>query len=357
MRLLLLAAILVWTELHSTVTAADFTPLREDNWDTYVPQGKEVDAIYGDFVLRNEHLVAVIAQPLASRNANMTVRGVGGCLIDLTEMKAQNDQLSCYYPGAGRFQFAGQNGKPAAVRVVASGQSVQHTNSISGKTITLEIDALPIEGRPRLTVRYTIADNVPYLLVETIFANPTDKPVADDISDAIRADRTFTFGTDSTTSLFWADDEWFRQCYGVIVPGYEVKGTGQRGTLLALLKDGANSLKLEPGQSHTIARKMFPASSLLAARGIASQMSGARVGKVSVLVAEPTAVSQARVVLSRDGQLYAAGRTNAEGRLEFPLPEGNFESTVTSLDGREAKGTWDGGKVLDLRVTFSSTLR
>ena len=34
--------------------AADFTQLREDNWDAFVPQGKEVDAIYGDYVLRND---------------------------------------------------------------------------------------------------------------------------------------------------------------------------------------------------------------------------------------------------------------------------------------------------------------
>jgi len=295
-------ATLLLVAVPSLAAAADFTPLREDNWEAFAPQGKEVDAIYGDFVLRNEHLVGVIAQPLANRNANMTVRGVGGCLIDLTETKAQNDQLGCYYPGAGRFQFAGQDGKLAPVRVVASGQSVQHTNSISGKTITLEIDAQPIDGRPRMTVRYTIADETPFLLVETIFANPTDKPVEDDLSDAIRADRTFTFGTDAATSLFWADDEWFRQCYGIVVPGYEVKGTGQRGTLLELAKDGTNKLKLEPGQSHTIARKVFPADSLLAARGRASQIAGAKLGKVSVLVAEPTAIAQARnIVLNELG--------------------------------------------------------
>jgi hypothetical protein len=348
---LLLAAV------PSLAAAADFTPLREETWEAFAPHGKEVDAIYGDFVLRNKHFVAVIAQPLASRNANMTVRGVGGCLIDLTETKVQNDQLSCYYPGAGRFQFAGLEGKPAAVRVTASGQSVQHTNSISGQSITLEIDAQPIDGRPALTVRYTVTDDVPHLLVETIFTNRLDKPVEDELSDAIRADRTFTFGTDPATNLFWADDEWFRQCYGIVIPGYEVKGTGQRGTLLQLYKDGSNVLKLEPGQSHTNSRKVYPASSLLAARGVASQMSGAKVGKVSVLVGEPAAVAQARVVVSRDGQPYAAGRTSADGRLLFGLPEGPFESIVTSLDGREAKGTWEGGKDLNLTMTFSQPSR
>ena len=30
----------------------------------------------------------------------MTVRDVGGCLIDLTRRDRQNDQLSAFYPGA-----------------------------------------------------------------------------------------------------------------------------------------------------------------------------------------------------------------------------------------------------------------
>ena len=311
-RVAIVLGLLLAAGIYAPLHAADFAPLREDNWEAHAPQGKEVDAIYGDFVLRNEHLVAVIAQPLATRNANMTVRGVGGCLIDLTETKDQNDQLSCYYPAAGRYQFAGQDGKLAPVRVTASGQSVQHSNSISGETITLEIDARPVEGRPKLTVRYTIADNQPYLLVETIFTNPTDNPVEDELSDAIRADRTFKFGVDDPHDCFWADDEWFRQAYGIVVPGYRLKGTGQRGTLIELLKDQSNKLKLAPGQSHTITREVFVAPSLLTLAGLVEKIAGVNERKVSLAVGEPTAVGQARVTLFEQGKPFpAAARTGA----------------------------------------------
>ncbi len=40
-------------------------------------QGKEVDWIDGDFVLANDLIIAVIAHPTPTRDANMTVRGVG----------------------------------------------------------------------------------------------------------------------------------------------------------------------------------------------------------------------------------------------------------------------------------------
>ena len=65
----------------------------------------------------------------------------------------------------------------------------------------LEIDADPIEGKPQLTVRYTSPKTRRYLLVETIYSNPTRQAVEDELSDAIRADRTFTFGTDPATHL------------------------------------------------------------------------------------------------------------------------------------------------------------
>ena len=132
------------------------------------------------------------------------------------------------------------------------------------------------------SVRYTLTDGDAFLLVETIYSNPSDKPLEEEPADSIRADRTFTFGSDPATNLFWADDEWFRQSYGVVAPGYEIKAAAQRATLLQFVKDGSPKVTLEPGQSHTIARKIFPASSLLAARGIASEFVGGKRRQVVI---------------------------------------------------------------------------
>jgi hypothetical protein len=332
---------LICLGLLSVASAAELARLNEANWDALVPQGKEVDAIYGDLVLRNEHLVAVIASPVATRNANMTVRGVGGCIIDLTERAALNDQLSCYFPGAGRYQFVGVDGKPAEVRVTADGKSHSANDWVNAITVVVEMDALPVEGRPRLTVRYTLTDDVPFLLVETIYTNPTDVAVTDDLSDAIRADRTFTFGFDADTECFWADDEWFRQSYGVVVPGYEVKGTGQRGTLLALNRNGSNRLELAPGKSHTVARKIFPAASDLARKGLAAQLAGQKPAARTFLVVDPAGpLAQARVSVTVAGKPYASGRTGPDGKLTAMLPDFGVpvEFTAESTDGRTPIG-------------------
>ena len=60
------------------------------------PAGKEADWILGDHILRNDRIVAVIGDTLPTRNANMTVRNVGGAIIDLTTVSHPNDQLGCY---------------------------------------------------------------------------------------------------------------------------------------------------------------------------------------------------------------------------------------------------------------------
>ena len=58
------------------------------------PEGKEVDCIYGDWVLRNDKIVAVIGEAIRTRHANMSVINVGGSVVDLTERDKQSDQLS-----------------------------------------------------------------------------------------------------------------------------------------------------------------------------------------------------------------------------------------------------------------------
>src|SRR4029079_6413925 len=94
-----LVPLVVLTTFVNGARAADLVALSPQTWDRYIPAGKEVDGIYGDFALANDQIMSVIAHPRAGRNANMTVREVGGCVIDLTRRDRQSDQLSAFYPG------------------------------------------------------------------------------------------------------------------------------------------------------------------------------------------------------------------------------------------------------------------
>ena len=47
-------AIIITLLLGAHCPAAEVVQLTSKNWDQYVPQGKEIDAIYGDYVIRND---------------------------------------------------------------------------------------------------------------------------------------------------------------------------------------------------------------------------------------------------------------------------------------------------------------
>ncbi|MEC8927699.1 MAG: hypothetical protein VX705_00675, partial [Verrucomicrobiota bacterium] len=72
-----------------------------------LPKGKEADGIIGDFILRNDHITAVISGNQPLRRPNMsTFYGNGGitpgCIYDLTLNDRQNDQLTIFSPGSHR---------------------------------------------------------------------------------------------------------------------------------------------------------------------------------------------------------------------------------------------------------------
>jgi hypothetical protein len=304
----------------SSLKAAEITVLSPDNWDAFAPAGKEADAVYGDWVLRNAQWTAVIAQPLATRNANMTVRNVGGCVIDFTTRAEPNDQLSCYYPGGGRIGFIDAK----KVRVLVDGTAMQiGTSAVSGKTIIWEYTD------PRMTLRYTAADDRPNLLVETIYHNPGDAPLVVEIADGIRADRTFTIVSDEKGNLFSAADDWFRQAYGVRT-GEAPLSLQMRGAL-AFPADVAK-FELIPGASRTIARRLFCADSQLALFGLAAADLGQKVATLSVKVAHPQgAAEQAKLTLLQGDKIIATARTGASGEWSGPVPQGEYELVVDYL--------------------------
>src|SRR3984885_10797948 len=160
-----LLTLFVAVALATSARAADLVALSPQTFDRYIPHGKEVDGIYGDFVLANDQIVAVVAHPRHGRNANMTVRDVGGCLIDLTRRDRQNDQLSAFYPGAQLrdLKFAGIDVEAPLIYEAAELDRV----FVQARRVTLRLVAAPREKEPDVEVSYSLEDGWPYLLVTT----------------------------------------------------------------------------------------------------------------------------------------------------------------------------------------------
>lgn len=327
----------------ASLPAVELVELTAENWDEFAPQGKEVDCIYGDYVLRNEQIVAVIARPGAGRNANMTVRGVGGAIIDLTRRTPANDQLSAFYPGAGKYGFhdAGR------VKVQCDGQAaeVKSDAKVAGEKITVEIVGEPVAStapaakpadKIELTLRYSLADGEESLLVETSFKNAGPTPLTIERSDAIRADRTFAFGGDPSLHLHWANDDFFKQAYGVVAADFEIKPVTGRLYTLQYTADGKADFALPPGESAAFSRRVFPADHLLAAKAAAAKLAGIAVRPIRLKLIDPNGtVPNAKVSLTADGKPYGSGRGDEQGTVLFSLPAGKYDVTIEA-QGRPA---------------------
>jgi hypothetical protein len=358
----LLPACLFLLSSHAA-SAAEALTLSPDNAAEAAPAGKEADWIYGDHVLRNDRLVAVIGRPVATRNANMTVRGVAGCLIDLTSRTRPNDQLSCYYPAAGQAAYrsvavaAEADGGAAGVAPTAAGSL---DVAAQGRMVRLEYATESAPGKLLVTTEYSLADGEDFLTVTTTWSNPTAASLAVDLADRVRADRTFASAIDAAANLAWWDDEWFGQTFAIMP--VDARFRGQAAGVKAFpnrdpvgYEPGSGPVKeLVPGGSVTLVRRVYAAPSLLAARGIAATLADRESVVVDVTVRDSAGPVPGAVVALRDpaDQRYGGGRTDADGRLSFALPREATEWACTVTEA--ARGSVDLPLVVEPEATAAA---
>ncbi|NDH92998.1 MAG: hypothetical protein EBZ13_00315, partial [Planctomycetia bacterium] len=198
--------------------AAELVTITEENLaGLAVPDGKESDWIFGDTLLVNDKISAVVAASRPSRHANMTVRNVGGCVIDLTQREKPNDQLSCFYPGGGfSYKFVGAT--VDGVEVLDSGLRL----ALQGASVSLRLRADAEAGRPQVDLTYTLRDGDDCLQIATRYSNPNPDPISVEVRDLVRADRTFVSGADQRRNVIWWDDVFFEQTYAIIPVGCDI---------------------------------------------------------------------------------------------------------------------------------------
>ncbi len=317
------------------IPAVEVTRLAEVIWDDAVPRGKEVDAIHGDWVLRNDHLVAVIADAIEGRNANMTVRNVGGSVIDLTECAKQSDQLSAYYPVGTGYMLSGP---------VADGDPITR----KGAHAKLTFRGPALDERSQAEVVYDLADGARWLKITTRITNTVQEPLELKRLDAIRADGEFEFGADDVLGLVWAYDSYWRQAYGTLFDTADMRlvaagDRGRRSADLLLEAKDPKKLTLPAGETLELVRYLFPTADNVEVQALARQLRGESPVSVKLSVSDPAgAVDGADVRIRQDGQDYGHGVTDDDGRLTLRLPAGSYQTEV-SAQGR-------GSKSLDLKV-------
>lgn len=306
--------------------------LAEDNWDRLVPVGKEVDAIYGDIVLRNGHLVAVIAQPLATRHANMTVRDVGGALIDLCTPGSAGDQLAAFYPGKTVFPYRTLSAHDA------QSQLVSLKSPITSRTLTsIAVKAEGADARPEAVVSYELSPADRFLTVVTTFTNRSQQPQSVTLEDNFRVDggkEEMVRTPNGKVERFWIEDRFWGQAYGLDAAGYSLNLTSDQKltTLKYESADGSATISLEPGKSYQFKRRLYPGANVVDVHAVGANLNSTNSRTVQITVANQNkvAIPRALVEFKRGTTSYGAARADADGKLTVVLPNETFSADVSA---------------------------
>jgi hypothetical protein len=315
--------------MPAPLRGAELATLNESNWSELAPVGKEADCIYGDYVLRNDRIIVAIGEAIPTRNANMRMRQVGGCVIDLTERADPNDQFGALYPAPGRELTL------HSIRVDGKKVELGPATSVEGGAIELVFDAAaPAEAGPAATCRvvYRLADGDDGLTITNEYSNPGEAAVATPLEDSVRVDSEFKTGIDADQQMYWANDAFWRQAYCLLAEDrplvLEPPRDYRSGPALHYDKPGEPTT-LAPGANATLVRHIFPASNELAARAKALRHKGLAFYDCSLKVLDDVGpVSNAIVTIRQGERTLGVAQTDADGRLEFALPEGEFVALV-----------------------------
>ncbi len=322
---------IVWITLFSlfeckaaevTTITSELIATVQQTGESAPPRGKEADWIIGDHLMKNDHIVAVIGATKPTRHANMTVKNVGGCIIDLTEISRPNDQLSAYYPLGG-----------IATYTTASvlGKVIDDTPvSVRAPQVSLTVTSPAREGQPAIETTYSLSDGDQYLVVTSSLQNPHVQAIEVSFADRVRADRTFQSAVDTQVGFVWWDDEWFGQAYGSLPVKASIAAKQEPVVKRSsrdpvnFMVDGRTKISLKSNESVQLVRYVFPAPHLLAARALAASITGESTVPATFLVEDPDGPVAGAMVTVFDGDVaYGAGRTGSNGQLSTMLPKGS----------------------------------
>jgi len=305
--------------------------LNEKNWDQLAPAGKEVDAIYGDIVLQNQYLRAVIAKPVASRHANMTVRNIGGSLIDLTIREHESDQLSAFFPGRRAFEFSGlQLASEATASADSSGNNL---SSAKGKVV---VSSPGTDTKPEYSTTWSLDNDSRFLTAVSTWKNTTSTEIALTLEDDLRADagkEDMPKVANGIHPIFWFHDIHWQQAYGISSPGFQIRCNGNaRETVLAYETADGASLVLKPGDSFSLTRHIFVNRDLpsVLADYEATLPDSQPLTTATLSVMElGRPVANARVALTCGEQERGTVVTGQDGSAAVRLPAGECVAKVT----------------------------
>lgn len=315
MKLLVFALSGVFALSCASIWGAEALEIRPGG-EADLPQGREADGIRGDFILRNEKILALISQNAPLRRANMSTfygaNGVTpGCLYDLTLRQDQNDQITCFSP-------AGQRGEVSWVRIVPENDPKR----ASVETVVTAAKNGGIYKRHE----YRVKDGEQGVWIITTLRNESAEK-----QKVALADEWVKFNeTGEEEGIRWAnavnpDD----RC------GYALGKADLKDIKETKLPEG-DSMELAPKQEVTWTRFLAVGRSPLEAWGLVKQAQGVKTGAIAFQLKhqDGSPVLAGKVVMESKGAPVPA-HLDQEGKSAIVYPLGKHVYLVSEIGGAE----------------------
>ena len=294
--------------LFSGTEAFEVGPDRQKD----LPGGKEADGIFGDFVIRNDFISAVISSGEPTRKANMSTHWEGfnpGTLYDLSLRHANNDQLTLFAPND-------QRGPVSHVRVVEDGSN--------GKAV---IETFISSARNKGLMKrhlYILSEKDKGIFIKSILKNESSEKKSGSIEDLWKQ---FT-RHGSYNGIFWGDAINPADKAGYAYTWLEQDGTTNTTTAIDLL----------PGEETIISRFLTVGASPAQAFGFAAQLRGP-VGFLSGRLSneDDSPITTAQIFIHVDDQKIPA-YPDSDGKFFIPFPPGEYTVTIEDI-GRPSYST------------------
>lgn len=311
-------------------------------------EGKEVDWIYGDYLMSNDVISLIIAAPIETRDANLTVREIGASILDLTTNEPVGDQLSAFVPAAGRYQFF----DASKVQTGMEGETAYWQCS-SSKSLT--------NDETVATVRYELMPDASFVRATVMIRGEK----AGDVQpfDGIRADRTFQFDvlTDSPVQAAFCRDAFFQAAIGFVCPGTDTAPQWGGNRMKELRYRNEQVTRTDDSMKWTV--DLYPASSELDLRGAVGADDSLSLVSFSVDTDAPKITGAAfvkRATLSITGEVNGIAvndslQINDLGRAHVRLPAGEYHYKVALPGYQDCEGRFEasGGQPKSVRCSLT----
>lgn len=315
-----------------TLNAGDVIKVNSSN-KNLLPKGKEVDGMIGDWIMKNDKVIAVIAAAYPDREANQMVSSIQGAVIDFTTLASNNDQLVVYYPQGARVDI------PAADTIIVL--------SAKGKIIQLKAIRYATRRDPYTAeTTYTLQDGKNYLEVSTVYTNTTSEIIKLKTADRLRCDNDLTDVTpEGSGQLAYIYNKWYDAAYGIAVVSGSLytKAQEEKPKLtdvgLEVFYPGNSSvpeelIQLPAGEKISIERVLLTGNDISDVQKVYSSVSNHPFISWGVNISDTKSkkISDAFIfVKNQNDKLVSASKSDRNGNAILYLEKGNYKFNITKL--------------------------